>query len=104
MAFWIGCRSMNWGLPAHHSDDLNQGTVMKESGLSRRTFLSGLLQPPVLHISSAVVSVLPQHLEDVAERLSALPEEELHHRSQSKLVNVLEGQDSGELGARHADI
>jgi nitrate reductase NapD len=77
---------------------------MKESGLSRRTFLSGQLQPPVLHISSAVVSVLPQHLEDVAQLLSALPEVEIHHRSKSKLVIVLEGPDSGVLGARLAEI
>ncbi|MBN9604008.1 MAG: chaperone NapD [Afipia felis] len=77
---------------------------MKESGLSRRTFLSGQLQPPTIHISSAVVSVLPRYLDDVARQLSALPEVEIHHRSTSKLVIVLEGPDSGMLGARLAEI
>jgi nitrate reductase NapD len=77
---------------------------MKDSGLSRRTFLSGQLLPSPLHISSAVVSVLPKHLDDVARRLSALPEVEVHHRSASKIVIVLEGPDSGALGMRLADI
>lgn len=77
---------------------------MKEAGLSRRTFLSGHLQSPTIHISSAVVSVLPQHLEGVAQLLSALPDVEIHHRSPMKLVIVLEGPDSGVLGARLAEI
>lgn len=77
---------------------------MKDSGLSRRTFLSGQLQPPTIYISSAVVSVLPQHLESVANLLAALPEVEIHHRSTSKLVIVLEGPNSGVLGARLAEI
>jgi nitrate reductase NapD len=77
---------------------------MKELGLSRRTFLSGQLQPPTICISSAVVSVLPQHFENVARLLSSLPEVEIHHRTASKLVIVLEGPDSGVLGARLAEI
>lgn len=77
---------------------------MKDPGLSRRTFLSGRVQPSPLHISSAVVSVLPKLLESVVERLAALPEVEVHHRSTSKIVIVLEGPDSGALGARLAEI
>ncbi len=56
------------------------------------------------HISSAVVSVLPAQIEAVAARLRALPGAEIHHRSASKLVAVLEGPGSGALGAMLADI
>ncbi len=77
---------------------------MNESGLSRRTFLSGQLQTPVVHISSAVISVLPKHLANVEKLLSVLPEVEVHHRNASKIVIVLEGPDSGALGARLAEI
>lgn len=77
---------------------------MNESGLSRRTFLSGQLQSPVVHISSAVVSVLPKHLANVVKLLSALSEVEVHHQSASKIVIVLEGSDSGMLGVRLAEI
>jgi nitrate reductase NapD len=77
---------------------------MKDSGLSRRTFLSGQLRPSPLHISSAVISVLPRHLDNVVRLLSALPEVEIHHRNASKIVIVLEGSDSGVLGARLAEI
>jgi nitrate reductase NapD len=77
---------------------------MKEPGLSRRTLLSGQFQAPALHISSAVVSVLPKHLENVVQLLSNLPEVEVHHRNMSKIVIVLEGPESGALGARLAEI
>jgi nitrate reductase NapD len=72
--------------------------------LSRRMFLSGQLQPPVVYISSAVVSVLPKHWEHVLTLLSSLPEVEVRHRNASKIVIVLEGPDSGALGARLAEI
>lgn len=77
---------------------------MKESELSRRTLLFGQLRSPAIYISSAVVSVLPQHLEEVEQLLSAMPEVEIHHRSPSKFVIVLEGPDSGILGARLTEI
>lgn len=77
---------------------------MKSDRVSRRSFLSGQVQPSSLHISSAVVSVLPKYLENVVKLLSALPEVEVHHRNASKVVIVLEGPDSGALGARLAEI
>lgn len=77
---------------------------MKETELTRRTLLSGRLQAPVVHISSAVVSVLPRHRDNVRAALAALPDVEVHHQDAAKIVIVLEGPDSGALGARLAEI
>jgi nitrate reductase NapD len=57
-----------------------------------------------VHISSAVVSVLPRHRDSVARKLSELPGVEGHHTSSSKIVIVLEGPDSGVIGGWLADI
>lgn len=57
-----------------------------------------------MHISSAVVSVLPAYRETVAARLRALPAAEIHFGNASKLIIVLEGRNSGELGSMLADI
>src|SRR5689334_8171853 len=59
--------------------------MMQRPGPSRRALLKGRLtsrrttdaQPS--HISSAVVSVLPNRREEVLERLSALTDVEIHH-------------------------
>jgi nitrate reductase NapD len=48
--------------------------------------------------------VLPAHIDAVFARLSNLPGVEIHHRTASKLVAVLEGPGSGALGAMLADI
>ena len=61
-------------------------------------------EQPAIHISSAVVSALPKHCERVARLLSEMPGVEVHHRSASKIVIVLEGPDSGVLGGRLAEI
>lgn len=58
----------------------------------------------LVHISSAVVSVLPAHREDVAASLAALPEVEVHHADASKIVIVMEASGTGALGARLAEI
>lgn len=70
--------------------------------LSRRSFLSG--QVPSVHISSAVVSVLPAHCQDVVRLLSNITGVEVYHQTQTKIVIVLEGPESGVLGARLAEI
>lgn len=70
--------------------------------LSRRSFLSG--QVPSVHISSAVVSVLPAHCENVVRLLSQMTNVEVHHQTATKIVIVLEGPESGVLGARLAEI
>jgi nitrate reductase NapD len=69
---------------------------------TRRNVLTGHL--PSVHISSAVVSVLPAHRESVIQRLSHIDGVEVHHQSASKVIIVLEGPDSGVLGARLAEI
>jgi nitrate reductase NapD len=78
---------------------------MNVRDLSRRKFLTGRVEPPAtVHISSAVVSVLPHRRADVLQALAGLPEVEVHHNNASKIVIVLEGADSGALGARLAEI
>ena len=57
-----------------------------------------------VHISSAVVSVLPAHRENVVRLLSEMAGVEIHHQAPSKIVIVLEGPESGMIGARLAEI
>jgi nitrate reductase NapD len=84
--------------------------MMQRPGPSRRALLKGRLtsrrttdaQPS--HISSAVVSVLPNRREEVLERLSALTDVEIHHVESFKIVIVLEADDAGTIGSRLAEI
>jgi periplasmic nitrate reductase NapD len=57
-----------------------------------------------IHISSAVVSVLPKHRDEVLQALAALPDVEVHQRDASKIVIVMEAPESGTLGGRLAEI
>ena len=57
-----------------------------------------------VHISSAVVSMLPAYSERIVRLLSDMSGVEVHHRAASKVVIVLEGSDSGVVGARLAEI
>lgn len=77
---------------------------------SRRALLKGKLASPAqastraIHISSAVISVLPIRREEVLGRLSALPGIEIHHAGSFKIVVVLEADDAGAIGSRLAEI
>jgi periplasmic nitrate reductase NapD len=57
-----------------------------------------------VHISSAVVSVLPECRDEVLRTLAALPGVEVHQRDASKIVIVMEAAESGILGGRLAEI
>ena len=57
-----------------------------------------------IHISSAVVSVLPARRDDVLRALATLPDVEIHQRDASKIVIVMEAAESGILGSRLAEI
>jgi nitrate reductase NapD len=57
-----------------------------------------------VHISSAVVSVLPEYRDEVLRMLAALPGVEVHQRDASKIVIVMEAAESGILGGRLAEI
>ena len=56
------------------------------------------------HISSAVVSALPEHERSVAEAIAAMPDTEVHHVVDGKIVIVMEGPSEGALGDRLARI
>ena len=78
---------------------------------SRRALLRGkLTSRPAptdvaeIHISSAIVSVLPDRREEILARLSALPGVEIHHAEAFKIVLVLESSDAGAIGSRLAEI
>ena len=57
-----------------------------------------------VHISSAVVSVLPDHRDQVLRMLAAMPGVETHQRDASKIVIVMEATESGILVGRLAEI
>ncbi len=80
---------------------------MKHETWNRREFLQGARKPhngSALHISSAVISVLPAERERILEALKRLPDTEIHYSNLSKIVIVLEAPESGLLGSRLAEI
>lgn len=80
---------------------------MKRDTLNRREFLQAgrkSREDNALHISSAVISVLPAERERTLQALERLPNVEIHYSSASKIVIVLEAPESGLLGSRLAEI
>jgi nitrate reductase NapD len=63
-----------------------------------------MTEEATIHISSAVVSVLPSHRDDVLRMLATRPDVEVHHVDASKIVIVMEAAESGVLGGRLAEI
>lgn len=57
-----------------------------------------------IHISSAVVSVLPEWRDKVLSALAELPDVEIHQRDSRKIVIVMEAAESGSIGGRLAQI
>jgi nitrate reductase NapD len=80
---------------------------MQPAKPSRRALLSGALASrprPGVHISSAIVSVVPSRREEISRRLRSLEGVEIHHRGSFKIVIVIEADDAGMIGARLAEI
>ena len=63
-----------------------------------------MIAEATMHISSAVVSVLPDHRDEVLRMLAAMPGVETHQRDASKIVIVMEAANSGIIGGRLAEI
>jgi periplasmic nitrate reductase NapD len=57
-----------------------------------------------IHISSAVISVMPLQRDRLIQSLAALPGVEVHHRDASKVVIVMEAAEGGVFGGRLAEI
>jgi nitrate reductase NapD len=74
---------------------------MQKSRPSRRALLTAQLTS---HVSSAIVSVLPDRRISVLRRLAALPGVEVHHVEHFKIVIVLEADEVGAIGSRLAEI
>lgn len=60
--------------------------------------------PRLHHISSAVVTALPAKIDAVLCRIKEQPATEIYHVENSKIVIVLEGASTGEIGNRLAEI
>jgi nitrate reductase NapD len=58
----------------------------------------------VWHISSAVVTAFPHLADDVIAQLNALPDTEVRFSDGGKIVIVIEGASTGEVGSRLASI
>jgi nitrate reductase NapD len=74
---------------------------------SRRALLSGTLASTPdtgVHISSAIVSVIPRRREEITRRLCTLKGVEVHHRELFKIVIVMEADDAGIIGSQLAEI
>lgn len=56
------------------------------------------------YISSAVVTAFPERCNEVVRRIRALPETEIHHVQNGKIVIVLEGESADVIGGRLAAI
>jgi nitrate reductase NapD len=56
------------------------------------------------HISSAVIIVLPGRADDVVAAITSMKTAEIRARDGGRIVVVMEGATSGELGSRLAEI
>jgi nitrate reductase NapD len=78
--------------------------------IDRRKFLTGDILPErdlasarpqrFFHISSAVVTARPEQCAEIARLIAAMPDTEVRAVEGSKIVVVMEGQSSGEIGSR----
>lgn len=66
--------------------------------------MSNSLSLATVHISSAVVSVLPARCGAVAQAIAAMPGTEIHYQTDSKIVIVIEAPDSGTVAERLTGI
>ena len=57
-----------------------------------------------IHISSAVVSVLPEWRDQILNALAGRPDIEIHQHDARKIVIVMEAAESGIIGGRLAEI
>ena len=75
-------------------------------GVTRRMLLTMPDRPrtALLHISSAVVTAWPRDCAEVARRIAALPDPEVRHAEGGRIIVVMEGPDSGTIGARLTEI
>jgi periplasmic nitrate reductase NapD len=79
---------------------------------TRRAVLEGrfasrqhhVVEKAMLHISSAVVTVLPAHRDAIVQRLASLPGVEVHHAKDFKIVVVIETTEGGEIGSHIIEI
>jgi nitrate reductase NapD len=56
------------------------------------------------HISSAIVSAVPDRALDVARRIATLDDVEIRHVEGGKMIVLIEGPDAATIGGRLASI
>jgi len=62
------------------------------------------MKPEVWHVSSAVVSVVPDRMQGVLGELAQHANVEVHGRDERRIVVTIEGRSSGELGQKLTEI
>lgn len=81
-----------------------------EPQIQRRELLTGRLtrtgtkDPRFLHVTSAIITTRPEHAATVARDLAMMPGTEVHAVEGAKIILVMEGSSTGEIGARMAEI
>jgi periplasmic nitrate reductase NapD len=56
------------------------------------------------HISSAVVRTLPERMQAVSNAIDALPDTQVFHAEDGRIIVVMEGPDSSALGSQLSEI
>jgi nitrate reductase NapD len=77
---------------------------MEQIDHGRRRFLKGQSAQDTYLISSAVVSAFPARVDDVVAAIAQLPGTEVRAVQGGKIVVLIEGRESGVIGARLAEI
>ncbi|MFG6082777.1 chaperone NapD [Paracoccus litorisediminis] len=62
------------------------------------------MQSEEWHVSSAVISVVPEAMQSVLEQISRHDNVEVHGRDDRRIVVTIEGRSSGELGEKLTQI
>jgi len=82
--------------------------MKQHSGITRRDLILGngsrKKQQSWHHISSAVISVWPDRLNEIRDHLSKMEGVEVHAADGSKIVIIIEGPTTGALGERLTKI
>ena len=69
----------------------------ERTAVTRRSFITGA-SAARHHISSAVVVAIPEHREELSQRLAEIAGVEVHAGEGSRIVVTIEGSSSGMLG------
>ncbi|SEG49760.1 chaperone NapD [Bosea lathyri] len=86
----------------------------RDGEIDRRDFIRGRIAPGappdrdrpggLLYIASAVVTARAEDCAEVARHIAAMPGTEVHAINGTKIIVVIESEDSGEIGSRLTEM